>query len=185
MGVMISIHKVQLSQNIRASLKLTKLFTLCDCFPSHLNAGNCVWLKWVWEYSKWSQFTRFNCLKISMRHLNWLNFSHCDCFPSHLNAGNCVWLPYSDHAKTTWNIRKWCSTNTVHMCNTFMNLTTYYVQLSLISAAIKWFILPCFVQHEGCSYLKIVACRSRWVCSSSNSCIWLLHTHTFSQYTLY
>ena len=136
MGVMISIHKVQLSQNIRASLKLTKLFTLCDC-----------------------------CL-------------------SHLNGGNCVWLPYSDHAKTTWNIRKWCSTNTVYMCNKLMNLTTYYAQLSLISAAIKWFILPCFVQHEGCSYLKIVACRSRWVCSSSNSCIWLLHTHTFSQYTL-
>ena len=134
---MILFHKVQLSQNIRASLKLTKLFTLCDCCPSHLNAGNC------------------------------------------------VWLPYSDHAKTTWNIRKWCSTNTVHMCNTFMNLITYYVQLSLISAAIKQLIFPCFVQHEGCSYLKIVACRSRWVCSSSNSCIWLLHTHSFSQYTHY
>ena len=51
--------------------------------------------------------------------------------------------------------------HTVHICNTFMNLTTYYVQLSLISAAIKQLILPCFVQHEGCSYLKIVACRSR------------------------
>jgi len=136
---MILFHKVQLSQNIRASLKLTKLFTLCDCCPSQLNAGNC------------------------------------------------VWLPYSDHAKTTWNIRKWCSTNTVHMCNTFMNLTTYYVQLSLISAAIKQLILPCFVQYEGCSFLKIVACRSGWACSSSlnlNSCIWLLHTHSFSQYNL-
>ena len=127
---MIVFHKVQLSQNIHASLKLTKLFTLCDCFPSHLNAGNC------------------------------------------------VWLPYSDHAKTTWNIRKWCSTNTVHMCNTFMNLTTYYVQLSLISAAIKQLILPCFVQDGGCSFLKIVACRSGWVCSSSsNSCI---HTVSLS-----
>ena len=131
------ISQVQLSQNIRASLKLTKLFTLCDCCSLHLNEGNC------------------------------------------------VWLPYSAHAKTTLHIRKWCSTNTVHMCNTFMNLTTYYVQLSLISAAIKQLILPCFVQHEGCSYLKIVACRSGWACSSSNSCIWLLHTHTFSQYTLY
>ena len=126
---MIVFHKVQLSQNIRASLKLTKLFS------------------------------------------------------SHLNVGNCVCLPYSDYAKTTWNIWKWCSTNTVHMCNTFMNLTTYYAQLSPISAAIK-LILPCFVQHEGCSYLKIV-CRSVWACSSSNSCIWLLHTRTFSQYTLY
>ena len=92
--------------------------------------------------------------------------------------GNCVWLPYSDHTKTTWNIRKWCSTNTVHMCNTFMNLTTYYVRLSLISAAIKQLILPCFVQHEGCSYLKIVACRSGWACSSSIEQLHLTLTYT-------
>ena len=120
---MILFHMVQLSQNIRASLKLNKLFTLCDSCPSHLNAGNC------------------------------------------------VWLPYSDHAKTTWNMRKWCSTNTVHMCNTFMNLNVLCSIVSYFSCN-QTTCFTLFVQHEGCSYLKLVACRSRWVCSSSNSCIY-------------
>ena len=80
--------------------------------------------------------------RISMCHMNWLNFSHCNSCSLQLNAGNCVWLLYSDHAKITWNIQKRCSPNTVHMWNTVMNLKTLYVWLSPISASIKPFILP-------------------------------------------
>ena len=66
----------------------------------------------------------------------------------------------------------------------------YYEPHNVLRSIVSYFscnqttYFTLFVQYEGCSYLKIVACRSGWACSSSNSCIWLLHAHSFSQYTL-